>query len=448
MQNLSSPPFKLGINQKILLIGAVFLILLFPFSAQTSNHLDAVITSPGSIYQPSVVINEISWMGTKIEGVESKNWWRYEWFELYNNTNQSITLDGWQIELYRTALDWSVKLKGVILPQNYFLIVSSEKISPSYDFNYSNLGGKFINSGQKVLLKNNEGFIADEVNCSSGWFAGDNTTKQTMERKNSQLPGNDSTNWLTSQNTGGTPKTINSVISTLVPKEEAGTSTEAQMNKTLSASTTTETLEQINYPEGIIFNEILPSPEGPDEENEWIEIFNQNLFEINLSKWRVSDTVGTVNIYTFPEGVKIGQKGFLVLPRPDTKITLNNGGDSLKLIQPNGNIIDEVTYEKAPQGYSYNRTESDWVWSNILTKNSVNILSALTLGNQTAQIKKEEITGSASSFPNNQEILSQKQLAAVSGQAPKTSRALFSALIFAFVAGIAILFLKKRVATK
>ena len=27
----------------------------------------------------SVVINEIAWMGTKIDGIESKNWWRYEW---------------------------------------------------------------------------------------------------------------------------------------------------------------------------------------------------------------------------------------------------------------------------------------------------------------------------------------------------------------------------------
>ena len=46
-----------------------------------------------------VVINEIAWMGTEIEGVESKNWWRYEWLELYNNTNQDIDLEGWINEL-------------------------------------------------------------------------------------------------------------------------------------------------------------------------------------------------------------------------------------------------------------------------------------------------------------------------------------------------------------
>src|SRR4030042_7178446 len=33
---------------------------------------------------------------------------------------------------------------------------------------------------------------------------------------------------------------------------------------------------------GIIFNEILPSPEGPDETEEWVEIFNKNDFEVYL----------------------------------------------------------------------------------------------------------------------------------------------------------------------
>ena len=26
-----------------------------------------------------VVINEIVWMGTPVEGVDAKQWWRYEW---------------------------------------------------------------------------------------------------------------------------------------------------------------------------------------------------------------------------------------------------------------------------------------------------------------------------------------------------------------------------------
>ncbi|MCH8986919.1 hypothetical protein IIA94_01985 [Patescibacteria group bacterium] len=26
-----------------------------------------------------IIINEIAWMGTPVEGVDEKQWWRYEW---------------------------------------------------------------------------------------------------------------------------------------------------------------------------------------------------------------------------------------------------------------------------------------------------------------------------------------------------------------------------------
>ena len=157
----------------------------------------------------SIVINEIAWMGSKVDGIESKNWWRYEWIELYNNTEQKIYLDGWKIELYKDKLDYTIDLSESIKPKNYFLIVSSDKIA-DYNLNYSNLTGKFVNKGQKILLKNPQGKIMDEINCLSGWFSGDNKTKQTMERIDVALSGNNASNWQTSQNPAGTPKSKNS----------------------------------------------------------------------------------------------------------------------------------------------------------------------------------------------------------------------------------------------
>ena len=108
---------------------------------------------------------------------KSKNWWRYEWLELYNNTNQAISLEGWKIELYQIELDWTLELEKEIPANSLFLIVSSDKIASDANLNYSNLGGKFTNSGQKVILKDNLGNIIDYLDCFSfgGWFAGDNT---------------------------------------------------------------------------------------------------------------------------------------------------------------------------------------------------------------------------------------------------------------------------------
>ena len=108
---------------------------------------------------------------------------------------------------------------------------------------------------------------------------------------------------------------------------------------------------------------------------EWIEIFNQNDFDVDLVDWQIGDIIGKTAVYTFLEGTKISSKGFLVFSRPETKITLNNDGDSLNLLQPDGKIIDVLTYEKAPLGQSYNREggiKEDWFWSPILTPGAQN----------------------------------------------------------------------------
>ena len=130
-----------------------------------------------------------------------------------------------------------------------------------------------------------------------------------------------------------------------------------------------------NYPAGIVFSKILPSPEGADAEKEWIEIFNQNNFEVNLSGWQIADSVGETRKYVFPEGSAIGAEESLLLFRPTTKITLNNSGDELRLLRPDGSYADSVAYENAPNGKSLNRTISGWAWSSDFTPGEASLIS-------------------------------------------------------------------------
>jgi DNA uptake protein ComE-like DNA-binding protein len=148
------------------------------------------------------------------------------------------------------------------------------------------------------------------------------------------------------------------------PRDEAETSSELL----------TKGEAKIAYSLDIIISELLPSPEGPDETEEWIELFNQNSFEVELSGWKIEDAAGRTTTYTFSQETKIEPLGFLVLFRPTSKITLNNDADSLSLFQPNDNIVDSVSYEKAPRGQSYNRTPADWAWSTILTPGLANVV--------------------------------------------------------------------------
>jgi hypothetical protein len=181
-------------------------------------------------------------MGTKVQGTEQKNWWRYEWFELYNNTDSPIVLDGWSLELYRSDLDWKLALKGAIQPKKYFLIVSSDKISTIFDQNYSNLAGKFVNGGQRVLLRDSSGLTADELDCSGGWFAGNNEEKLTMERIDTLSPGNNKDNWAQSKNQNGTPGAKNN------PMEISESEEKAEKATSTATSSTNTSFAQKNEP--------------------------------------------------------------------------------------------------------------------------------------------------------------------------------------------------------
>jgi len=204
----------------------------------------------------------------------------------------------------------------------------------------------------------------------------------------------------------------------------------------------TETETPKAYPTGILLNEILPSPEGADETNEWIEIFNQNDFSVDLSGWQISDMVGSTKTYTLPVGTKIIPQGYLVIDRPTSKIVLNNDADGIKLIQPDGKAADEVSYKKAPLNESYNRTEkTDWLWSSSLTPGLKNIMEtestpAPTQENSEADKKETNALADISqTLESNQGM-----------PLPKSSVIIFlTAAVLAIFSGIIIFFLKRKI---
>ncbi|KPJ57355.1 hypothetical protein AMJ49_02055 [Parcubacteria bacterium DG_74_2] len=372
--------------------GTIFIFLFlffFALSAQSTNSLD-------------VAINEIAWMG-------NKDAWYFEWIELYNITNQEIDLSDWKIENAGTknkSLEISV---GKISPKGFFLICKSKIENCDFKNWNLSLNDNYKENG-KLVLRDNQMKIVDETPevLDSDWPAGDKETKQTMERVNSQTSGTRFDNWKTSQIPGGTSKNKNTAIGGKLSEEE-----------------------HLIYPSSIFINEILPSPAGPDTE-EWIEIFNQNDFEVDVSNWKIDDTVGKTKIYIFPKETKILAQGFLVLKREITKITLNNEGDGLNFIQPDGEIIDQIFYEKALEGKSYNRTESGWVWSPNLTPGSPNVIP-----NQISETKEAELS-----------LSEKKELATISQQFPQSLITFLIALGIAIFSGIIILILKRKIIKK
>lgn len=143
----------------------------------------ALFTSPLS---GQVIINEIAWMGTNASTTD-------EWIELYNNSASTIDLSGWRL----TAFDGtpSIDLTGIIGVHDFFLLERTSDNTISDIIANMIYTGVLGNKGEHLQLFNDKTIIVDEINCSSGWFAGDNSLKLSMERINPLLSGSKSENW-------------------------------------------------------------------------------------------------------------------------------------------------------------------------------------------------------------------------------------------------------------
>jgi hypothetical protein len=200
------------------------IILSFAPICQALSPLDAVI-------------NEISWMGTETSSND-------EWIELKNNTSGSLDLTGWRLE----AADGNPKifLSGFVEKNGFYLLERTDDKSVQAVPANIIYSGALSNTGEALSLYDQEGNLIDQVDCSTGWFAGDNKTKQTMERKDAKGTGSDPKNWINSQSPGGSPQ--NTAIKDTPPKNNspATTPTSALMVKTKNPSASLLPKEESN----------------------------------------------------------------------------------------------------------------------------------------------------------------------------------------------------------
>ncbi len=179
----------------------IFPVFILCFSTLFPGMLNNVpeVNASGT---ESVVINEIAWMGTSAN-------YNDEWIELFNNSGSDVSLDGWKLH----AADGTpaIALSGTIPANGYFLLERTDDQTVSdvpADLIYS---GALGNTAEHLKLIDPAGTTVDEVDT---WYAGDNTSKATMERIDPNAEGMSSSNWATANksyaNGLGTPKGLNS----------------------------------------------------------------------------------------------------------------------------------------------------------------------------------------------------------------------------------------------
>ncbi|MFH1946660.1 MAG: lamin tail domain-containing protein [Candidatus Magasanikbacteria bacterium] len=128
----------------------------------------------------------------------------------------------------------------------------------------------------------------------------------------------------------------------------------------------------------IKINEFIPNPTGSDT-TEFIELFNSGSEGIDLSGIKLDDEEGGSRAYTFPDGTIVGAGEYFIVGRQDSKLALNNTSDSVRLLYPDGTILQEVRYDDVLEGASYALDNSSgvWDWTGTVTPGEENIITGI-----------------------------------------------------------------------
>lgn len=171
------------------------------------------------ITHAAVFISEIAWMGTSVSAND-------EWIELANNADAAVDISGWTL----VAQDGSpsIALTGTIPAHGFFLLErSNDDAVPQIVANVI-YAGALGNTGEVLRLSDASGALVDEVSMSYGWIAGDNSTKDTMQKA-----GN---NWVTASPTPKAPNATKSVVQNESEEDDDGDTTDTATHESQISS--------------------------------------------------------------------------------------------------------------------------------------------------------------------------------------------------------------------
>ncbi|NIM93000.1 MAG: hypothetical protein GTO18_04725 [Anaerolineales bacterium] len=287
--------------------------------------LDPVGTST-PVSPQRILINEVAWAGTIASSGD-------EWIELHNPSDVPVVLDGWTLS---DGVDIHSTLSGSISPHGFYLMErSDDSVIANFKADHIFNGG-LRNSGDTLWLRDPSGTIVDCANGDgSGWPGGDATSRASMERVGGQ---DQPSNWGTFtgyHGTGidiagnpiqGTPRSTNSVLLSIPPYWRRGK---------------------------IRINEVLIRPHydwegsgGLSTADEFIELYNVGPGAVFLKGWILDDVAeGGSKPYVLP-GLTLRPGSYLALFHSKTGISLNDSGDSVRLIDPDGRLVEEISYLK------------------------------------------------------------------------------------------------------
>ncbi len=123
----------------------------------------------------------------------------------------------------------------------------------------------------------------------------------------------------------------------------------------------------------IELTEIMPNPKGSDA-NEWLELYNPNDTAVTTADWQIQINE---RHYQLPNS-EIAPETYLVINKKDGNFSLLNKKTNLALIAPTGEKMSQLEYNGVKEGYSYALENKIWQWTSESTPGSENIIANIT----------------------------------------------------------------------
>ena len=320
-----------------------YTVVLAAGDDRNNLHFGEAPLPPGEVHSP-VVLNEFlpspasDWDGNGTANAED------EWIELYNPSDAWVDLSGWFLD--------DVDDSRAISPEGSapYAMPPGSGIAPhSYMVVFRSTSGVALNNSGDTVRLLGPGLFELETN-SFGSTRSDISWSKTVDG------GNEWTN--------AYPPSLGS------SNQPALTATPTATAVVTATVTPTVTPTPAGFPDGVSLNEYLPDPASDwngdgqaTAEDEYIEIYNSNPVAVDLSGWMLDDVDDGAALspdgsrpYVLPPGTIVSAHGFLTLFRSQSGVVLNNDGDWVRLLRPDGLVVEATTYATSDDDEAYSKT--------------------------------------------------------------------------------------------
>lgn len=263
-----------------------------------------------------------------------------EFIELYNPSNTSADISGWQLDdASGGSAPYTVPDGAAVGPKQYAVFWSEQtKIALN-------------NTGDEVRLLDPIGNVQASTSYSETVSEGQsyNWDKGGYVKSTTATPG--ATNTITA------PAESNEATSKATKPKATATPTPAKTaGKQVAGSVRAAAASVVIY-------RFLPDPVGSDDA-EYIELKNIGTSPANILGYQLDDEDGGSRPYTIPDNTSIPAGETAVFSREDTGIALNNNGDTVRLLDPDGVVVDSYSYGKVAEGEIVEAAEANAVGNN------------------------------------------------------------------------------------